>query len=635
MPIVLNFDAIARQFEAPIQALSIDIAAAVARFARWLSARLRSAVAMEGATQSFPTIQFSGAALNAWVDASQHGTLHAAGGSIGGGLVSGGRHFVQGLGRTFEAAQEELILPRTLSALRRGFDAIVASVDRFAIPTTDMFDPSRRTASDLFGLFGLLAAATLDSRRQVTTLIYDQMVPLVRLLRPPATSAGRTGVGLPEMLDRAVHYILMAVLLLPAIPALLRVWGRAAGVILRTMLLDKFQELEGELFSMRTAIIDVLTRDLPDFLVSAVGLLSSTWSMVGPAMVAGMRFGLAYVGQLLTSVRGFTQTLFDFMNPWITLLNRVLAVIEAVMNFDLMPFIAAPLGPFAGILPRLTLGELLDAGANAVRATLRNQLLAWVTAVRIALAVPGAIVDLSDVEHKLDLIAEIIAALFQAPKPYPDETDTSLALPPPLPNLYTTMIGAQLPALRTRLTGAVTGIVASVGGILVAGSDLLLGMSVSFARAGDRASRTPSADLARGIAGRADLLADLAFGPQLAELRGAPRHESDLAGAFERWVLRGGFVVIGEVLPLYVREMTDWWARQVDQGSELLAEVTPTSAHILAAHARVGRVRMEHLLIRAHRRPTDEGLVEEVAGRIREAVEAAYVAGTRQLAGAR
>jgi hypothetical protein len=113
----------------------------------------------------------------------------------------------------------------------------------------------------------------------------------------------------------------------------------------------------------------------------------------------------------------------------------------------------------------------------------------------------------------------------------------------------------------------------------------------------------------------------------------AARGPDPLAQAFERWIVHGGFYLVGAAIPQYVRTMFSYWQAQVTpQSAEPPAagEVIPphpTSPHILARRARLGRVQMQRLTIRAPVRALDEGLTVDIALSFREAIAQAYATG--------
>lgn len=644
MPIFFNFDVISRQFEEPLRTLSQSLIAALDQLARWLNARLQSAGAMDNATRQFPRLQFSGEALVAWVDASQHHALRPASATVGGMFASGAEHFVRGLARTTEAVDEEFILPRAFRAVRRLLDAVASSFERFNVPTPEMFDPGRSRAADLFGLAALGINATLDSADQILASIPQQVWSLIQPGTPRAPGApgvaAPAGLELPELLDKGVRGLGTGILLLMQLPEVLGILARAGSEIFRSHLLARLEGIERKVFEFREKVVNILTRDLPALIVNAFDVLLTLWTVLEPAFIGAMQFGIAAVNHLITSFQTFARQLYDFMNPWITLVNRVLAILDAIMNTDLMPVIVPLMGLPAwilsrlGVMPRLTLGDVLDASGNAVRVVLRETLLGWLgLAERLVSTAedfdPGTVT--SEVLKRIRLLQQLVTALFAAPRPYPAETDTrGLSSLRPLPNLYNLLIGAQLPAYRARLSRLAVDVAASARGILSEASSLLGGLSGAMDRAGARVLAGPPLRRARSISSEADRLSDILYGPQIAELS-STSSSNPLAAAFTQWVTSGGFSVVGAIIPTYVREMLDWQDERARAGDDPTILLTPTSPHIVAARARLARVRMRHLVVRVERPPTDDGLPEVVARRIQAEVQTAYARGTRLL----
>jgi hypothetical protein len=97
------------------------------------------------------------------------------------------------------------------------------------------------------------------------------------------------------------------------------------------------------------------------------------------------------------------------------------------------------------------------------------------------------------------------------------------------------------------------------------------------------------------------------------------------ARAFETSMGKGGFLIIGEVLPGYVGAMRSYWLGHWDQISE--ASEPMTSPHILARRARLGRVRMRSMTLRVEADSLDDDLARNVARRFRTAIQDAYQTG--------
>jgi hypothetical protein len=284
-----------------------------------------------------------------------------------------------------------------------------------------------------------------------------------------------------------------------------------------------------------------------------------------------------------------------------------------------------------GALPRLTLNDLLDAAGTAARVATRLALTAFISAIRtvLKLSIPGLILYYrGGVKRKLNLIQQVVDTLFQTPRTYPEEI-RPLPTPRTFPNFFEAFFGPGTPDIAGALQRFATGTVTQVQVTVQAGVDMLSGFARTFSRAADAAARMGAPERYRALAARADRLAEISFGPQLDAMsrRVTARPAQPMEEALVGWLGRGGFHIIGAVIPAYVAEMRRFWQQQVASGTEPMLTITPTSPHILARRARLGRVRMRRLQITARGQAADETLVEAVARQFKQAVEQAYVTG--------
>jgi len=329
--------------------------------------------------------------------------------------------------------------------------------------------------------------------------------------------------------------------------------------------------------------------------------------------------------------------------------------LTALENVDLTPLLLlvlafAPSVTIAIGPPMLTLGGLVDMLIGSGADALRRELEVWLDAVDDA--IDGAAAVLLGVIGQLLLsrkiamwhgkIAALRAILRIVVRPARRMT-AETALPSlagvSFPNVYDAFFGPGAHPIGPALIALRDEVQTGVHDILGAGVGFLNDLGDAFSRAAAGASVLGSPEQYRLIGERASGLAESLFGPDAAELRRriATRPPDVLARAFESWVARGGFDIIGAAIPLYVAEMRRFWDEEADRAAtEAPAEeiVLPTSPHITARRAQLGRVFMPRLVIRAPGRALDDELVGVVAARFKEAVEGAFQTGQTRLAAA-
>src|SRR5262249_22705446 len=142
---------------------------------------------------------------------------------------------------------------------------------------------------------------------------------------------------------------------------------------------------------LRTRIIDAFFVDLP--ILIGQGLFIVVF--LGESLTAAIEYwswlGRIWLGDMLAELIRFGYELTRFMDYWIKLINGVIGFFNGLMNFDLMPFLIAPLGLPAwvlsklGVLPKLTLGDILDASGTAVRVATYLALTSFVNSIRTVL----------------------------------------------------------------------------------------------------------------------------------------------------------------------------------------------------------------------------------------------------------
>lgn len=652
MPI--DFARIAALFSARQKFLLKFVNQSFERLGKWLGKRLKTITEIERASRRFPVVVFRSGALAVFLDSSQRGALLLEEPpTFLESLSAGGRAFVGGLGRVVQAVQEERILPNFMEMIERIFAGILASIERFQQPGPYIFDPRQRRASDLIGLAALTYRAFITSTTELQRLAGDIGTAISLFSsgaggsREPAAGASSGSLGgfgsLPELLDRGARYILGAILTLPSLPSFLALLIRAGWIRGRVIVINFLQGIERKVFELRRTVVDIFFVDLHGFLAVGFRLLLAAEFVVMTNLRYFVRFGILYAQELLRNIVRFATELTHYMQFWTNLVERVRRFLEALMDFNLMPYIVPALGlpPVvlrpAGLPPRLTLGDLLDRTGTVVMERIRASLTNFINTLRwLVRKLPGGVIIYHIwAKRKLDLAQEVINQLFQRPAPYPAET-ARFTLPGSFPNIFDAFFGPGAPDFAGALATMARGMVREVREILDAGTDFLYGISAHFQEAARRFSHLGSPAMYRGIASRAESVADLVFGGQIREFRRSLAERRDpFEEAFISWIAGGGVHIIGQAIPMYVGEMLRYWQTQVEEGTELTVTITPTSPHIIARRVRLGRVRMQDLVIRAQERDLDDDLVAMVAGRFKTAVENAYVSGHGIIAEAR
>jgi hypothetical protein len=623
---------------------------------RWLGERLERMNALERRTRAFPIFAFEGLVLSVTIDAQQHGALRAyrnAGQAWAAPFVAFGRGFT----RIPQAVEDEMVLPNLLGAIEGVFALIGGSVDRLVDPRASTFDPRNARASDLFGLFAMAWRGLSSSTGQLRLLVRDLGLARDRFAAPAGT--GTTAVPGPDSITAETpggsdtlgdiqRGLTAAIMLLPAIPDWIQTLASAAWLRARTWLLDTFQGIEARVFDLRRQVFEFMLQTLPGMLrevPALVGALATMlqWSIRYFALVARVYFEVA-----VEALTRFVQGIYRQINGIIDTINDVLSLIDRIMDFDLLQLIKPLMGPAGTIIDmmgvRFTLNDLIEAGTGAVNLVMYATLKGAILAARAAISAGSALVPplarhlpylgprIRSTErmllHKLGLLEQVIDALFRdtgGPM-----VETAAPTITPMPNFYDLLFGAPPADLAQMLRDFGSALGGNVRMLFERVSDTLRNLGGVFARTANDLARTGPAErmarFGREAAGMANALYDDQIRALGERIRGTP------IGTFERWLAGNGFRIIEAVIPLYIAEMRAWWREEARAGEGPYIEITPTSPHILARRAHLGRVRVPRLTLRANNRTHDETLVRELAQSFHDAVRNAYADGQRRLA---
>ncbi|MFN3241087.1 MAG: hypothetical protein ACE37K_06185 [Planctomycetota bacterium] len=661
--------------------MPLDLTAAVAAFAdrfalqrrgiadafkvieKWLKARKKQAEALELASRRYPAIDFHfGGQVMLRLDRSQHRTLARGEPSdFVRSLERGGREFVDGIAYVGRAASQEWLLPNLATRLRRISDLVVASMARFATSrlASDTFDPDRRTASDSIGLAARGWRALAESNRQLQLFVVRLHLAkfLVQLDETPqeelerkkraASSPPKPSVSFADRLGEAARYLTAGVLLLPILPQYLQRLFEAVWLRGRLTLLDEFAGYERRVFRFRTRIVDTLFRELPKLATKAFRFVLAAKFVISSNLDYFVSFARIYGSVVLREVRRFSHELQQYLEFFRSLVETTRRILERVMNFDLMPFLIAPLGlPGAilhalGHIPRLTIGDLVDTAGHIVRIRARDSLTNFIMAVRIAMLAGGLATQQlywRHVKAKLDLLQAIVSILFQAPAPYPAETRRP-RLPNRFPNLFNAFFGPAGRSFVRHMEAMGRGLAASVGTTLRAGERVLRDLALLFDHQAVVASLLVDPAVLRALDSRSAATSDRLFGDQIRELRQrvATARGDTVAGSFERWLVSSGFEMVAAAIPVYLSEMQRFWRREAAVGAEPTVELSelermqPVARQRLARRLGLGRVRLDAVTIDAQDRELSSDLVARITDRFQTVIRTAYRVGRARL----
>jgi hypothetical protein len=650
------------QLAVPLRRQSVRIALAFTVITAAAERRLTGLRDIAGRVAAFPVWAFAGRALSVSLHPRQHGGISAYA-SRGAAAAAPFVAFGRGVAGFVQDARNDLALPRLLGQLRGLFDLLLASIERVERAGPRLFDLGRARLGDLVGVAALISRSRSDLATAIAG-VGEQIGRIQGLAQgsavtPASATSGEPGGGprrgqgeagtgstpallgldrAREQLTQAGQVMTAALMLLPALPGMLETLARRLWLRGRGLALDQLQRVEARVLALRRTVWEWAFRRLPQMLAPYPVLVAIASAMVVDTLTFWLDVGQRWVTQLLGEVRRYLGELTLFLNIWINVINALGSLLQSLLSFDILEPILDLTGlsalyrRFGLTPPSLNLGDILDASGTAVRVSARVALEGSVRALRAL--VPASLMP--NVDRRLGALAEVIAVLFQAPRPYPDERVGPVPVIAPFPNLYDTLIGRPRAAVVAAVRDWGHHTADRVGLVFLdlgTAMDRFAGQAAELSRA---AARVVPAARIRRFAGAAEVLGERLFGDQAQALRDTITGRRRPGGSgFETWLVTGGFHVIGALIPLYVTEMRDFWrARRRGEGEVPVELESATSPHLLARRARLARVRMDTLTIAAGNRPLDPELAREIAARFRVAVGQAYLDGRRRLAAA-
>jgi hypothetical protein len=645
--------------------MPIDLAAAAARFAtafatqllnvttaqqsidKALAKRLQADRDVERASSRFPIVQFIDGAVTLRLTPAQAQVLTLDRPmAFGEQLAAGGLKFLDGLAdatRPFRADSQETAIPRLLTGLDRMLTDIEGSVRRFSTPTPGMFHSGDRTGGDLFGLAALAFRVLAEAGGKDGQLrrFTAEAGAALSIVRPAPVAAGPDAGGgrsLSDALDAAAFELTAAFTVIGALPDFLTILLEGVDLRLRLTLLDELAGIEAEVLGLR--------RDAFDTMFTGMMQLADDGVWYGAAarqvLLINLSFQLTlwrlFGTELALGLRDFVIHLGDSLGAVVDLLRWVPKALAGITGIQLTKF--ASDGFFASLID-LKLDDLLDPAGTSVNRDLQAKMtfLVDVAEEKILNSKLGRIAGVFSetvrrARRSIPRARRLIAALFNSGGPgdrIPELIEAApLKFHSDFPRLGDSTFGPStalgLSNAARELFGALRSTVERAGERAAGG---LTELADAFAADSARAARVQAG---RGVllaGGEANALAATMFGPEIEPARPADA----VATAVERWFADGGILAVGAVIDGYVGELARYWQAQLTTGSELTAEVSPTSPHILRRRARLGRVTMPRLTLRAPAgAKLDEELAELLAGRFAGAIADAYRTGEQRLA---
>lgn len=656
MPI--DFAAIAARFAVAFAAQLRNATAAQRGLARALDRRRQAARSVELATKQFPIVRFHDGAVTMRLGPGQRALLTPATPplSVGEGFAAGGRSFLTGLGRAVDPLRDnsqETAIARFLTGADRALAEVEASLRRFEVPKPEMFDPNRSTASDLFGLAALGFRALAEASRDG-----GEIHRLVEQIRATMGVLGMTATGkatenaepasvrsLAETMDALAFEALAGMVVIGTLPTLIETLLTGFVLRLKQSVLAELVGIERKVLDFRADAFEAVFVGLTRFADRAVRLVGGAYEVISANVTFQLTFVRVFGTELAVGIREFVAQLTEFLGDVVGLLRWIPDLLRAVTRFELTELVSSKLGWVVHHTLDLSLDNLLDADGLRVNTELQDDLTGILDKAEEYLGkAKDSVLDWfvgDKIEYGYRQLARarwLVRELFASGGPTTAIPQLREAPPlvfhsdfPDLSTVFGADTGAGVVAVLDRIESAAR---TGIGTALNRAGRGMDDLATEFAATAARSSKVDARRLTR-VAGQADLLADTVFGQEVAGERQAlrDRPEDVVARAFESWLATGGFLVVGEVIPGYVKEMADHWRATLAEGTELTAELTPTSPHILRQRAVLGRVALPRLTL--HTGPgqeLDERFADLVADQFAGAVRDAYETGQRKLA---
>ena len=351
---MIDFAALARQFQAPLTAQTTLMVPVFARLARAMERLARQADQLERATRAYPVLRYRGDAVGVRLHLAPDARLVPvdAGLGLGEGLRTGGTRFVAGLRLAAVSVEQDMALPRLVWTADEALAVIEASLERHRRPTAGMFDPRSVRFSDVFGIANLAWSSLLGAENQRQLRGAAEGVVAVRSLftvfgtsSQPASEGSaeaETGGGsLADLVRLPAEGLMVLPLVVPLADALISDGVLAAQ---RRLLVELSTGVEPPLRELRSGVVDAwLTAydvgTTVHFTLSAAELVIAVNRLLlehgFPVWFEGILNGITEFGRGVTIWGSFSRAV---------VIAFQLAT-DDLMHVDLIPWIAANLLP--------------------------------------------------------------------------------------------------------------------------------------------------------------------------------------------------------------------------------------------------------------------------------------------------
>ncbi|MEO6218625.1 MAG: hypothetical protein ABIO86_21545 [Sphingomonas sp.] len=681
MPIILYWNILAAPSIGTFNRMLSGIRTAGELLEKWLRRQLEDAEKIDRRTAGFPVFRFYNMAIAAEISSLQRGVITpAVDTTIGAQMARVGQawNIPDYVGRRITEAR---LLGNLIGIFQTISQALIDSIDRWATPRAELFDPDNARITDLPGLAvlffnkiganrdGILAAGTaLHSGLAASAPPIDPQQATTDAAAAQAAGTSETAestlkttiAGFAAQTEQALQVIAGALFIVPAIGGLALAMAGDIVQALRIAVLDRIQEIEASVMQWRREFYASFYRTLNAWVDGTVLFMLTLRDFVLDQLRYYTQFGLSYLDGIASGISAFAAQLMTFWQGTATLIGEIVAYLDRIMHIDIGDVIHQALVLFERIIdffgdqlwddsdkaPRyhapaatpVTLGDFFTNEGTGVGA--RTQLgeagrvlllsyngANWISrGVNMGLGSWIADMHLPTLaEGAIDLVGEI------ARRRPPSAGATPSPPLPVLPTAPADVVTTIITPLRTGLTTAIadigTAVQTQVGNIFTAFGTLAEGVAERAEASALAAFRLGSLGQYERIVAGSEAIVLQAF-PTPAESPATGLEA--VARAFSLW-LSGGFETIGSILNGYLAFLVQEWRERIDANADATFDATATSPRKLLAAARLGRVHVPEMRIVFYGSATTQQAANDIAVSFQGAVRDAYATGDRRL----
>jgi hypothetical protein len=679
MPIILLWNAAAGPFAALHKRLVNDLGVSGALIAKFLGKQLPKAEATERQTAGFPVFRFYDGAIVAEIGSLQRGVIKPAFDMTMAGQM-------ERVGRAWNIPdyvrrrlREAALIPGLIDIFVTITQSVIDSIDRWAKPTAEHFDPANARITDLWGVAVLLFNRIGANRAGILKAGEALKEGIAASAPPPepgdavagaavAQASGGTDAvgksleqtiaGFTEQAEELLRIVTAALLVIPALGGL--VLEMAGDILLRLRLrvLEECEAIEASVLTWRQDFFASFYRAVNAYVDGTMLFMLALRDHVLDQLRFFTAFSRAWISALTDGLLDFGDGFGRFWNGVADLMKALLGYFDGIMRVDIgdvlhnafilfhriiefigdewwddpddAPRYEAPnyysvgLGDFftstgSGATARTDLGR----AGSTLRASLAG---ANMLSASLNLGIGSWISDI----HLGALAGGVIRLTGELDKrrPGPIVTPGPLVDPfGPAPDIDAEFIVPARSALLGMTATWASVAYNGVGNAFLAVETFADKVADASHLAAQRALRLGSVEHYRKIVAQSEDFIRRAF-PEAPS--GATGFEA-VAEAFSLW-LSGSFEILGNVLNGYLAFLLDRWRNEVDTNEDLTFEATPTSPRKLLEKAQLGRVKIPEMRIVLARGEMSPEVANDVAETFRGAVRDAYSAGQRRLA---